>query len=393
MSPKKRRRGSGEGAIYQRPDGRWCAAVDLGVVNGKRRRKYVYGKTRKEVADKLKTLHAKQQQGATLKSSDRKTLAAFIAWWLEQMVKPQGSPATYILYEKLTRLYVLPTLGTTRLAALTSQQCQELWNTLAETLSPGTVNDCRKVLRAGLNVAVRFGEILRNPVAGTTTPPAPRYVPPPAEIADVRALVAAADAGPIGMLVRVAVETGMRSGELIALRRSDLDLERRRITVATKLARGLKAADGPSKLERGPTKGRRARTVAISAQLAARLVAHLAALDAAAAADDQWQEHGLVLPGAHGGPMEQTSVRYYFKKVLTAAGLAPMRVHDLRHWAASLALAGGVSPAVVRERLGHSSYAITMDVYGHLLPEVEDGAAETLGKLLEGDEKKGETEG
>jgi integrase len=373
MTPKKRRRGHSEGAIYLRPDGRWVAAVDLGVVNGKRRRKYVYGKTRKEVADKLKALHSQQAQGLALKTNDRKTVGQHLAWWLEQMVKGKGSPNTYKTYHSLAHQHLIPRLGATRLVALTSQQCQELWNALAGEIGPTTAHDARKVLNAALEVAVTFGDLPRNPVKGTSSPPVPKRPAPVADRGQVQQLLASA--GALDLLLRVAIETGMRIGELVALRRSDLDLTSRRLTVATRLTFGLKQGEAKAELERGETKGKRARTLRLSNELTARLAAQLAT-----------HTHALVFCDDDGAPLKMRTVVRRFKTVLKAAGLPPMRFHDLRHWAASLALASGVNALAVSERLGHSSFSVTMDVYAHVMPQAEQDAADTMGKLLEGDE-------
>src|ERR671936_120933 len=108
------RRGHGEGAIYQREsDGRWCTAIDLGIVNGKRRRKPIYGKTRKEVAEKLKVVLRDQQQGILPPDASRQTVGQYLTYWLENSVKPAVRPRTYASYKQLCNLYIIPNLGRT----------------------------------------------------------------------------------------------------------------------------------------------------------------------------------------------------------------------------------------------------------------------------------------
>lgn len=366
MSPKKRRRGHNEGSVYQRADGRWCAVVDLGVVDGKRRRKWVYGKTRKAVAEQLKLLHSQQAQGVALRTSDRQTVGAHLAWWLEHVVKPKNRPNTYASYETQIRLHLAPALGGVKLRALTAPQCQELWNTLARTLAPASVAVCRTVLIAALELAYAWGDVPRNVAKLTTAPPVTRHRPPATDQDKARALLKAAQGDRFAVLFHVALETGARLGELIALRVGDVDLERRRLAIA-----GTMARTG----ERGPTKGGKARTLHLSPQLVARL-RPLCGDDADAA---------LFGGDKDGAPVAQSTVAAHFKAVLARAGLPKMRFHDLRHWAATLMLASGVMPGVVQQRLGHSSFTITMDVYAHVIPAVEDKAAETMGKLLESD--------
>src|SRR5687768_11282813 len=104
------RRGHGEGSIYQRADGKWCASVNLGYVNGKRKQKVIYGKTRKEVAEKLKILLRDHQQGLPI-ATERQTVGQFLARWLADVVKPNRRPATYRSYEQMARCHLIPALG------------------------------------------------------------------------------------------------------------------------------------------------------------------------------------------------------------------------------------------------------------------------------------------
>lgn len=114
------RRGHGEGSIYQRSqDGKWCTAVDLGYVNGKRKRKYIYGKTRKEVAEKLKIVLREQQQGLPI-ATERQTVAQFLERWLEDQVKAKNRPITHESYSRIVRLHIVPTIGRIPLAKLTA---------------------------------------------------------------------------------------------------------------------------------------------------------------------------------------------------------------------------------------------------------------------------------
>ena len=371
MSPKKRRRGSGEGAIYQKADGRWCAAVDLGVVDGKRARKYVYGKTRKEVADKLKQLHVQQEQGVTLHSSDRQTVAGHLAYYLAHVVKPKNRPSTHETYTTLVAGHIAPAIGHIKLRQLTAQRCQELWNDLATRLAPRSVAVCRAILVGALELAYEYGDVARNVASATKGPPIIKHDAPATDQEKAKALLRAARGDGFEALYHTALETGARIGELIGLRRQDVDTERRRLTIAGSTKSGV----------RGPTKNGEPRTVAISPQLTERLRVVLGG-----------HAHEPLWPRPDGRPADDGTVRYHFKAVLKHAGLPNMRFHDLRHWAASLMLASGIAPGVVKERLGHSTFAITMDVYGHLVKEVEDKAAETMGKLLEENADEGDEE-
>src|SRR5436190_1656874 len=123
------RRGHGEGSVYKREDGVWCASVDLSVVNGKRKRKMVYGKTRKEVAEKLKTLQRDRAAGVTFTNL---TVKDYLEQWLEQTVKRQNRVRTYDRYAADVRNYLVPELGKHQLAKLTPTHVQTLLNKLAD---------------------------------------------------------------------------------------------------------------------------------------------------------------------------------------------------------------------------------------------------------------------
>src|SRR5437867_1780887 len=127
----ERRRGHGEGAIYQREsDGKWCASVDLGFVNGKRRRKVIYGETRKEVADKLKALHRDQAAGINV-APERQTVKALLQTWLEQRVKRHNRPRTYESDTTVAQRHLIPNLGKCQLVKLAPEQVQTMLNVLA----------------------------------------------------------------------------------------------------------------------------------------------------------------------------------------------------------------------------------------------------------------------
>jgi hypothetical protein len=156
-----KRRGHGEGAIYQREsDGRWCASVDLGFVNGKRRRKVIYGETRKEVADKLKALHRDQASGTVV--TERQTVAQYLERWLETVVRPHRRPKTAASYAQIVRLYLKPYLGHHQLARLGPEHIQLMLNHLLEggaingtPLSTQTVHYVHGVLRRALSQALK----------------------------------------------------------------------------------------------------------------------------------------------------------------------------------------------------------------------------------------------
>ncbi|MGH2371444.1 MAG: tyrosine-type recombinase/integrase, partial [Chloroflexota bacterium] len=227
------KRGNGEGSIYQRGDGKWCASVTL--EGG--RRKVLYGKTRAEVAGKLTAALRDVQQGLPV-ATERLSVGQYLARWLDDAIRPKVRPSTYQSYERLIRLYIVPELGKQPLAKLSPQQVQALLNKRAASgLAPRTVQYAHAVLRHALNRAVKWGLVARN-VATLVDPPRgqrPKVAPLTAEQA--RALLAAAAGHRLGHLVTVVLATGLRMGEALALRWDDLDLDAGTLTVRHTLER------------------------------------------------------------------------------------------------------------------------------------------------------------
>jgi len=375
---KRRGRGAGEGSIYQREsDGLWVASVSLGYVNGKRNRKTIYGKTRKQVADQLKDLLHDEKRGLPVKV-ERQTVAQFLDRWVEDVVRPSVRPRTYQSYKQLIRLYLGPALGRHQLAKLEPQHVQAMMNEkLAAGLSPRTVNYQRAILRRALGQAVKWGQVSRNvaaltePVRGKTPEIRPLSVP------EARKLLAAAHGDRLEALYSVALALGLRQGEALGLRWTDVDLDAGTLTVRYALQR----LDGTLQLVEPKTDQSR-RTVALPATVVAGLTAHRdrQAFERAKAGA-RWRESGLVFTNTLGGPLEPRNVVRHFHALLATAGLPRMRFHDLRHTAATILLAQGVPQRAVMELLGHTQLSTTMR-YTHILPAMRREAADLMERAL-----------
>ncbi len=164
------KRGSNEGSIYQRNDGRWCAVVNLGWVNGKRLRKSYYGETRKEVQEQLAKVLSDIQKGLPV-VSEKQTVGQYLQYWLEEVVKRETRPTTYSSYEYLARVHIIPVLGNSSMAKLSTQQVRQFLNQKQDSgLSSRTVQYIHAVLRKALNVALRDQMVARN-VAALVEPP------------------------------------------------------------------------------------------------------------------------------------------------------------------------------------------------------------------------------
>jgi integrase len=171
-----KRRGHGEGHIgFHKPSGKWRAAVDLGIVNGKRKRKYVYGDTRKAVTAALRAIHQEQDEGQII--IEKQTITQWLERWLETYVVPRRRPKTIDSYRQVIRLYLLPHLGKIQLAKLTGEHIETMVNAFLKELSPRTVQYARAVLRKSLNQAKKLGYVRRNVVLDTEAISVEKYSP------------------------------------------------------------------------------------------------------------------------------------------------------------------------------------------------------------------------
>ncbi len=374
-----KRRGHGEGSIYQRKDGLWCCQVDLGWIDGKRRRKYLYGKTRREVAEQLKVVLREQQQGLPV-PTERQTVAQFLDRWLNDVAKRTLEESTFEQYGRRIRLDLAPHLGRFQLGKLTPQDISECYSALLEEKSPRTAEYDHAILHRALEQAVRWNLIPRNPADMVDAPrPGKRDIHPLAE-EEVERLLKMAAGGRLYALYVVALATGMRQGELLGLQWADVNWRDEAIVVRQAARRtrtsGL-ALTGPK------TSGSR-RTVTVPRSIMAVLRMHRGRQhEERLAAGSQWTDLDLVFPNRCGKPIEKQNLLYRsFVPLLKRAGLRQIRFHDLRHTHATILLARGANPKVVSERLGHASVRITLDIYAHVIPTMQRDAAERLTDLF-----------
>lgn len=373
------RRGHGEGGISHRKDGRWEARIDLGYENGKRRRKAIYGKTRKEVAQKL---HAalKAKQDGVIFVPENQNVATYLADWLEA-VRPTVRERTHHRYEQYVRLHIVPTLGKVRLAKLTPQHLRSLYSSkLAEGLSPTTVVHLHRVLHGALKQAGRWDLVPRN-VADLVDPPRMNR----AEMAtlsaiEVRRLFEVARSHRLEALFVVAITTGMRQGELLALHWRDLDLDAGTVKVRGSLQR--MRDNRLAIVEPKTAKSRRLITLSETGIEALRRHRARQATERLRLGP-AWVDEDLVFTNMVGRPVSATNLLHRdFYPLLERAGLPKVRFHDLRHTAATLLLEGNVNTKVVSEMLGHTQVGVTMDLYQHVTPTMQQHAADTFDALL-----------
>jgi integrase len=356
------------------------ARVDLGYVNGKRKRPAYFGRTRAEATKKLNKAVAEKEKGLPV-AIPKQTMTQFLTRWLDESVATSVRPRAATRYHEIVKLHVLPTLGRTTLMKLTPQDLQALYAAkVSSGLSPRTVGHIHRVLHKSLGQAVRSGLVVRN-VADAVDPPKVVRAEMRALNADeARRLLAAAEGDPLEALYMLALMTGMRQGELLGLHWGDINLEAGTIQVRRTIGRVRRKGF----VESEPKSASGRRQIALAASAVEALRRHW---------DRQFSERlgGEAVPGTDslvfcnglGRPLEPQNLLYRsFHKLLRRAGLPPMRFHDLRHSAATLLLSMGTHPKVVQELLGHSQISLTLDTYSHVLPGLQGEAVGKLGALL-----------
>ena len=375
------KRGNGEGSIYFRTsDEKWVGSITL----ENRKRKVFYGRTRKEVQEKLKVALRDQQQG-TLITAPKQTLAQFLFEWLENSQKQSVRPRTYERYEELVRLHIVPALGRHELQKLSAQQLQAFYAKKAEEgLSATTINHFHNVLHKALDTAVKWNLVARNVCDLVSPPRRKQFEVHPLTLEQVHKLLSVVDGHEMEALIKLALATGLRRGELMGLKWQDINVDAGVLQVRRILSRVPSKMPGKGYVEAEPKTQKSRRSVVIAPFALEALTQHRERqLEAKLKAGDAWQEHDYVFCTSIGTHLNPTrDMLDQLKALLKKAGLPDIRFHDLRHSAATLLLSVGVHPKVVQEILGHSQISITMDVYSHVLPGMQQDAMSRLNDAL-----------
>jgi integrase len=374
-----RKRGNGEGSIYRRKDGRWVGQYTVYTAKGPKYR-YIYGKTRAAVAEKLSKAIAARSSGFVSDIGNR-TLGAYLDRWLADSLRGTVRASTCERHEINVRVHINPSLGNVRLKGLTPAHVRGLHREKLDSgLASATVRKIHSTLHKALSQAVSDGLIPRNAADVKAPRPAPKEMRPLSEGEACTFLDVARTSGDrFEPLYVLAITTGLRRGELLGLRWEDVDLERGTLRVGRSLVR----EEGRHTV--GETKTRRGRRqVNLTPRTVNALKAHRKRqLEERMRLAETYKDHGLVFSTSIGTPVNpENLVNRSFKPLLEKAGLPKIRFHNLRHTCATLLLGRGVHPKFVQELLGHATIAITLDTYSHYLPSMGDQASGAMGDAL-----------
>src|SRR4051794_32301379 len=308
------------------------------------------------------------------------TLTAWLDDWMAKALPASDrKQATIDLYERIARTHLALTLGGRTLDRIRPSDIEALIVAKRKQgLSPSTVRTIYTVLRGALDVAVRDGLLRRNPAAVVKRPTVERQDAAYLTADDAHRLLDAIRGDRLEALFRLMLATGLRRGEALALHWSDVDLAKQVLRVRWTLSRtstGLQLGE--------PKTAKSRRIVPLPRSAVSSLETHRERQDQdRLAAGESWLDHDLVFTTELGTPLEPRNVLRRFEKLAHEAGLRPVSLHTLRHTAASLLLAAGTHTKVVQEHLGHSSYAITADIYSHVTPSQQREVADRLDEAL-----------
>jgi integrase len=370
---RTRKRGNGEGSVYQRSDGKWCGAL---VVAGRRR--VIYGTTRQDAAQKLARAMEAASKGL-LRQPSRLTVGGFLERWLEESVKLRVRPLTYSGYAINVRRHIIPALGDIRLDRLSSEQVQTFLNRkLEDGLSSKTVTYIRQVLRTSLDQGLRWNLISRNVATLVPAPRKERKAIRPLQPHEIGKFLDAVAGRRLEALFVTTLALGLRRGEVLGLQWEDIDIRAGRLRVQRQLLR----FGGRLQLVEPKTDGAR-RVLDLPQSVVKTLTEHqrrqvIERLEAGA----HWDERGLVFPTSVGTPLDPRSLLRDFRQVMRKGRLPAIRFHDLRHTCATMLLVQGVPARVVMEILGHSEISLTMNTYSHVIPGLRKDAAARMEDLL-----------
>ncbi len=393
------RRANNEGSVYQRTsDGKWCASATFGG-----RRKTVYGSTQKEALAKLRLLQQQVERGMAFQPGRELTLAQYLNLWTEETLQGRVAsgrlaPATLASYRDQVRLHLIPDLGSTPLAKLSVPLVRSWLSSKQQTpghrgapLSARSVCYLHAVLRAALADAVRDELIPRNVCLLVERPRVARRPATALSTEEVGKLLAQAQNDRMRPLWVALLALGLRKGEALALHWDDVDFVAGTVVIHRTLQRLRDGEPDPITgrrrgrlVERQTTKTGLATTMPLPTIVVRELESHRRRQLKERLSASVWVNPDLVFTTGAGTPLEPRNVTRAWKALCLAAGVEPVRVHDLRHTAASLLLQRGVDLKVVQQMLRHSRLSTTADIYAHVNEEMERAAAAKMDDILTG---------
>lgn len=393
-----KKRSNGEGSIIKRQDGRWSAYISnvLDPSTGKLKRKYFYGKTQKEVLNKLTEARNKQNTGRVI-DPVKITLGEFLDLWLQEFKKPILRPSTYESYEYIIRLHIKPSLGNILLKDLKPEQVQIYYNQKLKNgrvdkstrpdLSVRTIRYIHTILKQALEQAVKNQYIDKNIASLTSIPPKKKKEVRVLSVEEQKHFLEHLCNIRLRAAFQLALASGVRLGELLALQWSDINFEEGTIHI-TKSLRRIKTFDKNSSTKTAiifqePKTESGKRYIPIPPSILLSLKEHKKKQnEEKLLLGECYMDNNLVFCTEFGKPLEPRNFTRLFYSITKKSNLEGVNFHALRHTYATRLLEANEHPKVVQELLGHSSITMTLDIYSHVMPDVKKAAAHKIDFLF-----------
>lgn len=370
------KRGQNEGSLHQLKSGRWCGQIS---VNGKRISKTF--DSQREVILWIRQTHKQVEEGLNFDGS-KEMLKPYLEGWLKSM-ESKLRASTLAHYRSLASNYIYPQLGRVLIRDLSTDHLQHVYDGwLSSGMSAYLLLKIQQVLHSCLDRAVRNGKLVKNITDYVDKPAEPRTENIIWNEEQIAGFLQAAkkdkNKSRIYALFHLAINSGMRQGELLGLKWSDLDWTKRTLKIDRQLARFGGNMFAPLKTDASY------RTIDLGSDTieALRARAQIQQIERGFAGSN-WQENDLIFTTKTGDPIHPTNLLiHYFKPLMKCSGAPKIRFHDLRHTAASHMLNMGIPSIVVSKRLGHSKISTTLDMYGHLIPGITSGTGQKMDNLI-----------
>ncbi len=370
------RRQHGEGSVYKRSsDGRWLAVAPLGWESGKRQRRYFTGTTPDIARRRRDEFLARRREGFIMPKGRPPTVSEWCMHWLLKIARRTVEETTWEkTYRPKVELHIAPYFAGLPLPELGEEEIEAFHEHLARRgLSPASIVQVHRIMSRALKVAVARGKIARNPCSFVSPPAIDRDEAQPPTAEETAAILAACGKWPNGARWVLAIMTGIRQGEALALRWSDVQLAEPASVTIRRTAARVKG----ELIYKQPKSRKSRRTIAIGPATVAALREHrrgqVASLD------------GLVFTDGAGRPVHPTADYKDWHRLLDSLGIGRYRIHDLRHGTATRLLEAGIPVRTVQEILGHATAGFTQQVYQHVTPVLHAAAADAMDRLAVSD--------
>ena len=388
LATRKTKGAKGGGTIRQRPDGRWEARYTLGIDpgTGKQIQKSVYGKTQREVRQKLTAITAEIDSG-TYQEPCKMTVNEWLDIWLKDYQIGVKDSTAY-LYERQAKLYLRPALGNIPLETLKAHTVQRLYNSLSQehdgqpALSAKTIKNIHGVLHKALKQAVLIGYLRTNPTEACILPRIIRKEMHPLEEDQVAVFLREVQGHPHEYLYKIALFTGLREGEVLGLGWEHIDFQAGTLTVKRQLRREQKKG---GEYYFSPPKNNKSRTITPAPYVMKLLQAQkVQQAEQRLMAGPAWEDSGLVFTNEFGRYVSYRAIFDSFKRIVKRIGLPDARIHDLRHTYAVNCIRAGDDIKTVQSNLGHATAVFTLDVYGHFTDDMRQASSQRMEQFISG---------